>query len=352
MDESSSAGMMSRMTSSVPVMCCIYMLSSAGMSISNKLAITSFPLGMSLVVVQMLFCDLVLLVKMRNEFPLGSRRDLLRWSLTIPPLFSGMLITSVFAFQTNALSTVVVCRNVAPLVAIFIEGVVQRVLKAFSLKSVAAILVTLCGVGLYEYDDLSGRSARSSMAGLGWMLSNMTLAVLERIAQRHMLAHDPVDISKQGLVLINNSVGLVLVALLALITGETAKLGDAVAALSSLDVFYVFISCVVGIMIGYVGIATQALISATSFMVLTNVNKFVVIGFGMVALGDSSSPQAILGCFVAILGGVWYARESAEADKQADARRSQGAAAETTANQPRYRVVGAPADPEEDEVEV
>ena len=42
-------------------------------------------------------------------------------------------------------------------------------------------------------------------------------------------------------------------------------------------------------------------------LVLTNLNKFVVIGFGIVFLGESDSWQAILGCITALGGGVWYA---------------------------------------------
>ena len=44
-------------------------------------------------------------------------------------------------------------------------------------------------------------------------------------------------------------------------------------------------------------------------LVVTNLNKFVVIGFGILFLGESDSWQAIVGCITALGGGVWYAHE-------------------------------------------
>jgi len=42
--------------------------------------------------------------------------------------------------------------------------------------------------------------------------------------------------------------------------------------------------------------------------VLTNLNKFVVIGFGMAFLNEARTWQAYVGCVIALSGGLWYAR--------------------------------------------
>ncbi len=55
----------------------------------------------------------------------------------------------------------------------------------------------------------------------------------------------------------------------------------------------------------------QAYVSATTFMVLSNLNKFVVVGFGMLVLREASSWQAVAGVTMALLGGVWYAQARA-----------------------------------------
>ena len=62
-------------------------------------------------------------------------------------------------------------------------------------------------------------------------------------------------------------------------------------------------------------------------LVLTNLNKFVVIGFGIVFLGESDSWQAILGFITALGGGVWYAQERAALNrkkKEEEAAAAQG----------------------------
>lgn len=289
----------------ITLMCTLYMACSAGMSICNKLAVTAFPLVMSLVVVQMLFCDATLVTMMRKDLHFGSRADVVRWSMVIPPLFAGMLVTSMLAFQTNSLSTVVVCRHLSG----------ER--QACKPQAIAALLAVVGGVAIYEIGDMKGRQTGGSSVGFFWMLVNMTFAVMDRLAQRHMLARRPVDISKKGLLLLNNSVGALFLIILALAMGEVGMVRHAVENMSGLDGFSVVISCVVGMCIGYAGIATQALVSATSFMVLTNVNKFVVIAFGVVMLGDTGTPQSIVGCTVAILGGVWYAKVVSTAVKKA-----------------------------------
>jgi drug/metabolite transporter (DMT)-like permease len=54
-------------------------------------------------------------------------------------------------------------------------------------------------------------------------------------------------------------------------------------------------------------------VTATTFMVLTNVNKFVVILFGVVALHDPLTLRNAFGVLLAMGGGVWYARARARA---------------------------------------
>jgi len=67
-------------------------------------------------------------------------------------------------------------------------------------------------------------------------------------------------------------------------------------------------SCVNGVAISWAGINAQAYVTATTFMVLGNLNKFVVIGFGIAVLNEASSWQAIVGCMIALGGGALYAR--------------------------------------------
>merc|ERR1711988_1994774 len=69
-----------------------------------------------------------------------------------------------------------------------------------------------------------------------------------------------------------------------------------------------FLSCLVGVGIGWSAINAQQYVTATTMMVITNVNKFVVIFVGIAFMGEAKSPAAIIGCFVALGGGIFYAR--------------------------------------------
>jgi len=71
------------------------------------------------------------------------------------------------------------------------------------------------------------------------------------------------------------------------------------------------LSCVNAVAISWAGINAQAYVTATTFMVLANLNKFVVIGFGILVLQEASSWQAVIGCCCALGGGVMYARDRA-----------------------------------------
>ena len=76
------------------------------------------------------------------------------------------------------------------------------------------------GVALYTSHDLN-----FSAIGMGYMAVNMTSAVLERLLQRKMIAVDPIDVSKGGMMLLNNAFALVPMGVLCVYFGEPTKWG-------------------------------------------------------------------------------------------------------------------------------
>ena len=92
---------------------------------------------------------------------------------------------------------------------------------------------------------------------------------------------------------------------------ESPRWGEVFGALSSQGWTTIALSCVNGLAISYAGLRVQQLVTATTFMVLTNVNKFAVIVFGVVVLHDALSPLSALGVLMAMGGGFWYANARA-----------------------------------------
>jgi len=291
--------------------CTFFMLCSAGMMIVNKLVLRAIPLPVTVVMIQMAFTVLVLCIT-PCSLHFGSQRDVVRWACTIPWLFAVMLASSMYALSYASMGAIVVIRNAAPLVSMLFEGTFTKEKIELDVWTVLALLSIVGGVVLYVSNDIA-----FSGLGMGCMLINMTAAILERMLQRKMIAVDPIDVSKTGMMLLNNSVSMLPMSALLLATAETAQ-WPALRALPPSTWLLLLASCVNAVAISWAGINCQAYVTATTFLVLSNLNKFVVVGFGVVVLHEAKSWQAILGCTVALAGGAAYARARSNLASRSD----------------------------------
>ena len=89
---------------------------------------------------------------------------------------------------------------------------------------------------------------------------------------------------------------------------EPSRWSDVAAEMTLGGAILVLTSCINGLAISYAGLRVQQMVTATSFMVLTNVNKFVVILFGVLVLKDELTALSTLGVLLAMGGGLWYGR--------------------------------------------
>eukprot|EP00931_Biecheleriopsis_adriatica_P059866 TRINITY_DN35890_c0_g1_i1.p1 TRINITY_DN35890_c0_g1~~TRINITY_DN35890_c0_g1_i1.p1 ORF type:complete len:321 (-),score=51.33 TRINITY_DN35890_c0_g1_i1:41-1003(-) len=284
---------------------------SVGMLLFNKLAIHALPLVCTLIAVQMAFAVLALLIFAWKSLHIGSTRDLLRWMI-VCPFFTGMLLTSVLALKNAPMSLVVVLRCLSPLAALAVERFYPEPLRVDSWM-ILSILVMFGGSLIYV-SQLEMHSAH--IWGIFWVFANSSVAVIERCLQRYLLTQDPVDMSKTSVTLVNNAAGIAPLLLAAYLVGEGANVHSAFAALSVWDMFVILLSCIIGIGIGYCGVWAQSLISATSFLVMVNANKFVIIGIEAFGLHEHYLNHIqIIGASLTILGACFYgqARQNVEA---------------------------------------
>lgn len=319
-----------------------WMACSMGMIIFNKQAITAYPFESSLTALQMLFTILALVCMAYRSIHIGSWKDALRWSM-VAPFFTGMLLTSILALKNAPMTLVIVFRSLSPLVSILIEQFYPEPLK-ITAKMVGAIAVMVSGAALYV-----SQMDHSNLLGVQWVALNMCFAIADRLLQRLMLAKDqnPVDISKTGVTLLNNALGMVPLFLVAAFTGELAKAPAALTALSSTGFFWVGMSCVVGLGISYTGVWAQSLISATSFLVLVNANKFFIIFIEAYLMGTKVLTQRqMVGAMISIAGGIAYAlvRQQIEKEAQEKGERQKllQEPPETTATEPSSQIKAGP----------
>jgi hypothetical protein len=201
------------------------------------------------------------------------------------------------------------------MVALMIERFYPNPLQ-ISLEMIGCLLITMVGMGLYAAGIDFGE-----LQGVGWVMLNAFFAIGDRLLQRMMLAadQDPVDISKTGVTLLNNLLGMVPLLVVAMTLQEYKEIPGAVSSLTTWGVAWVAGSCAVGVGISYSGIWVQSKISATSFLVLVNANKFVIIFIEVFCMHTKTLlPVQILGASITIFASIFYgkARERVEAQHE------------------------------------
>ena len=319
-----------------------FMAASAGMAIANKMAVSALGLPMLLVGVQCA-ATLVVLVPLYKTINLGTWRDRMRW-LPVSTLFVGMLATSMVAYKLCTLGTVVVIRMVSPLLGLLVELSFDRARFVASGHTFASLAVIMAGVVLYA---IFQKGIGGQVMGIVFMMANMFIATAERLAQRYLMAERPVDMSDTGLMFYNNTVCALAMPLMMLAFSEWRQAPARTMAVSSVGWGFVAWSCACGAFISYTAFRAQRRISATSFLVVVNMNKFVVVGYGILALGERYAPLAAVGCAMALCGGAYYSWDRSQlkrrkASREAEKRRLLGESAE--------RESGGLADSDDDEV--
>jgi len=287
-----------------------WIVCSIGMMVFNKLAITAMPLECTLVAMQMAFCVIAMLVFCWHSLHVGSMRDLLRWCLVVPA-YAGMLLTSILALKHAPMTLVVTFRALSPLLSLGIERFYPEPIRV-NPGMIASIVVMLMGTALY-----ASEMPNSDWSGVQWAVANIFFATADRLLQRLMLAKDqcPVDMSKTAITLVNNLAGALLLIFAAWLHGELGGIASAFTVMDMQGGMAVASSCVVGVGISYTGIWAQSLISATSFLVLVNANKFVIIFLEVLAMHKAPLGRLqVVGALLTIAAGAGYgkAREQTE----------------------------------------
>jgi len=281
-----------------------WIVCSIGMMVFNKLAVMAMPLECTLVAMQMAFCVIAMLAFCWQSLHVGSMRDLLRWCLVVP-LYAGMLLTSILALKHAPMTLVVTFRALSPMLSLAIERFYPEPIRV-SPGMVASIGVMLLGTALYVSE-----MPVSDWSGVQWAVANIFFAVGDRLLQRLMLAKDqcPVDMSKTAITLVNNLAGALLLIVAAALHGELGEVAGALKAMDAWGGLAVASSCIVGVGISYTGIWAQSLISATSFLVLVNANKFVIIFIEVLAMHKAPLGQRqVVGAVLTIAAGAAYGK--------------------------------------------
>jgi hypothetical protein len=137
-----------------------------------------------------------------------------------------------------------------------------------------------------------------------WLAVNQILMMANRLVERRFLAHERLDLSVTAALLLNNSLGLLPVGLTLLAKNEASTWTTEPVRHGGWTLLGV--SCALSVGIGWFSMSLQKQISATSMLVVTNMNKVLVIVYGIAVLREESSVGVVGGCTVALAGGLAY----------------------------------------------
>lgn len=285
------------------------------MLVVNKQVVSILRLPLTMLWIQMAAATLVLAPYVWLHGALKPLPDALRWARVVPPLFATTLATGMLALKFASLGAVIVVRNATPLLSLLLEAAVLRERSPASAWTWASLVGVLVGAALYIDEDLN---CGTTVPGVVFLVLNMAAVTAERMTQRQLLVVRPVRLATPDLLLLNNGLGAILVTMAIPLAPIGPYKRPEAHSFSFLDPddystvqtaqAYVLlaVSCACGLAIGWAGLRVQSHLSATSMLVLTNLNKVVVVAAGVMFFGETRTERGLLGMAVVLLGGAAY----------------------------------------------
>ena len=273
-----------------------YLLISAIMLNLNKLAIISLSAPYFLTFVQTVFSCIVLFSVSCTAPMKISTKDACRF------FGPGIVWALPLAFNMRALlylnpETLIVFR-VATIIGVSV-GDAFFFNKVFKTHEILSVVTLLFGVALYAGGDL-----HYDQQGYFWGLvywGTMAFGMLFLKAAFNSTA----DIGNLEKTFYLNLGGSLVFALLALCF-ESRKIVPLVRDLDATGVAIVGLSCIFGVVIGYLASVSRDYLSPTAFDILSNVSKFMTIAISKLLFQTQYTKTSLCGLLLSIFGGSLY----------------------------------------------
>lgn len=275
-----------------------FSLCSVGLLLINKLLVKGFPLVFTLLFLQFVGGVILLGIFHRSHINRLVTKDVLRWSM-VSITFYIILCTSLLALNLVSVMTIVIFNNLRSLFSFLVEW--KTMGTTVDYKIILSLLGIVIGSVIYALHDVS-----FSVAGYVVLTINMWAAIIERLIIKYYMTVHKIPLDNVGMTFYSNLIasGFALVALLIMQEYEHYSI---VFDPPKPEYTYPLLlaSIVLGVYIGLTGFRLQRLVSATSYLVINNVNKFVIIIFTLVFL-EQHAVLSVVGCAIAILSGFYY----------------------------------------------
>jgi len=305
------------------LLCMTWASMSVGMQVLNKMLVSKLQAPALISVGQMWIAVVLVGIPSCKELLDAPKEQLLTW-LVVPLFFAAMLCTSCYTYEYMSLSFYTVIRNMTPLVVLPIERTLMPADKRPRLSHMVLISMTLMLAGTLMYGEGIGHV---SVVGCIFAFTNMILAVSDRLIQRRLLTSECTGLASSVCTVMNNFFGSIPALLLAGATHQISDMASPENRASWADprvLLLLAMSGAIGIGICYLGFECQRAITATSFFVLQNFAKVIVIVCGVFFFGDPiSSPLAVAGLSLSIGGSFCYGKAQMSLQQEAALKEEQ-----------------------------
>lgn len=281
-----------------------FSVTSVSMHTLNKVCISFTHAPSTVTCIQMLIAVACFMSVHAREVFQSDRKQVLSWCV-VPLVYAAMLNSSLFGYQYLTLTLVTVFRNLAPLLTMTVEQYIMppEHRPKFTTPVTASLLVMVIGAFLFSYSQ-----AGFTWFGLGLVVLNTLIAIFDRVLQRRLLVQECKELPVSTCMVINNSLGLLPTLVLAGLSHEFRVIKEHAGNWTDPGVIVLLLmSGFMGLGIGLFGLMCQKAMSATSFQVLQNMSKVVVVSIGVSLFGDRiDSPQRIIGILLSLAGSAAY----------------------------------------------
>jgi len=292
----------------IPLICVTWASTSIGMTVLNKTLVTVLRAPAMVSGFQMVMAVIMIgayIMKDTSILHQVTSKQLMTW-MVVPILFSAILCSAAFSYQFISLSLQTVVRNTAPLVVLPIETLVMPAGKRPIVTQASLYAFAMMFAGAITY----GRSIDTfSVIGVTAAVINMIIAVCDRITQRRLLTMECSGLPSIVCAIVNNFFGLIPTLGLMYGTHEIAAAEQNDQWQNPRIHVLLVLSGIIGVGICYVGFECQRMISATSFFVLQNATKVIIVLIGVSVFGDPiSSNWIVLGLTLSFAGSMVYGK--------------------------------------------
>eukprot|EP01116_Phalansterium_solitarium_P001152 TRINITY_DN1092_c0_g1_i1.p1 TRINITY_DN1092_c0_g1~~TRINITY_DN1092_c0_g1_i1.p1 ORF type:complete len:384 (-),score=46.79 TRINITY_DN1092_c0_g1_i1:62-1108(-) len=278
----------------------VYCASGMTLTIVNKLAIENFNYPNLLLVMQnSVTVALVLFLNLIPQFrgqvnPLKG--DIVKKWIYAVFLFMAMLLSSLMSLRYVTVVTLTVIRNATALVVAAADAAVLGVRISF--LTIVSLMGILLGSIVYGSTDINFHALGYFYLFLNVVATSSYQIYVKKLTELRLTAF--------GMVYYNNVLSIPLFLLLGLIMGEYAGLERILDDIESIDWITIGVSTALGFCLSLSAFMLNLLVTATSLMVINNLNKIAFIVLSEFAYQATLTANSAAGTAIVLISGALY----------------------------------------------